>query len=258
MVLLAIGDIVGEPGIGMVERHLSSLRRVYGADMVVVNGENADLLGIRPAQAERIFAAGADVITLGNHTWNRREIAGVLDDMPRLLRPANFPSQNPGGGHVVFETSRGVRVCVISLVGLCLMDFRPDNPFRVADALIAETDADLFVIDMHAEATSEKAAMAYYLDGRAQAVFGTHTHVQTADERILPRGLGFISDLGMTGPAESVLGLRPEQSVSSFLGDLPQRYEAAPGPRKLEGALFDLDEDTRRCRSVVRLSVSDD
>ncbi|MDR0381488.1 MAG: TIGR00282 family metallophosphoesterase [Oscillospiraceae bacterium] len=256
MIGLAIGDVVGEPGLKMLETHVFSLRRLYDVDLVVANGENADMLGIRPEQAERMSSAGVDVITLGNHTWRRREIARVLDDRPRLLRPANFPSQNPGAGHFVFITNRGVRVCVISLVGRCLMDFHPDNPFLVADRLLAQTEADLFVIDFHAETTSEKAALAHHLDGRAQMVFGTHTHVQTADERVLPGGLGFLTDIGMTGPAHSVLGIKPEQSVASFLGDLPQRFEAAPGPAKLEGALFEIDEQTHRCTAVRRLAIN--
>jgi metallophosphoesterase (TIGR00282 family) len=257
MIGLAIGDVVGEPGLKMIEAHVSSLRCLYDVDLVVANGENADMVGIRPEQADRMFSAGVDVVTLGNHTWRRREIARTLDEQPRLLRPANFPSQNPGAGHFVFTTNRGVRVCVVSLVGRFLMDFHPDNPFLAADRLLTQTKADLFVFDFHAEATSEKAALAHHLDGRAQAVLGTHTHVQTADERILPGGLGFLTDLGMTGPAHSVLGVKPAQSVSSFLDNLPQRFELAPGPVKLEGALFEIDEQTRRCVSIRRIAVHD-
>ncbi|MDR3207024.1 MAG: YmdB family metallophosphoesterase [Oscillospiraceae bacterium] len=249
--------MVGEPGLRMVEKHLNALRREHHVDLCVVNGENADLMGIRPEQAERLFAAGADVVTLGNHTWHRKDIIRLIGDHPYLLRPANFPSQNPGRGHCVFETSRGVRVGVISLVGRCLMDFHPDNPFPVIDRLLPTMDADLFAVDIHAEATSEKGALAYHLDGRVQALFGTHTHVQTADERVFPAGLGFISDLGMTGPAQSVLGVRSDISVASFLGAVPQRYEVASGPSKLEGALFDIDEKTKRCRSVSRVALAE-
>jgi len=255
MIILCIGDVVGEPGLRMAEGHLNTLRKLYKADLVIVNGENADLLGIRPVQAEQLFAAGADVVTLGNHTWHRREIARFLDETKNLLRPENFPSQNPGGGHCVVTTSRGVRVCVVSLVGRCMMDFHPDSPFIAIDRLLPAIDADVVVVDIHAEATSEKAAMAYHLDGRAQALFGTHTHVQTADERVLPDGLGFISDIGMTGPVHSILGVKPEQSLASFRGDVPQRFEAAPGPCKLEGALFDIDEKAGRCREVRRISI---
>ncbi len=249
--------MVGEPGLRMAERHLDSLRRMYGADLVIVNGENADMLGIRSEQADRLFMAGADVVTLGNHTWHRREIVRTLDDKSNLLRPENFPAQNPGRGHCIAITGRGLHVCVVSLVGRCLMDFHPSDPFLAVDRVLASVEADVVAVEIHAEATSEKAAMAYHLDGRVQALFGTHTHVQTADERVLPRGLGFITDVGMTGPAESVLGVKPEQSVSSFLGNVPQRFEAAPGPCKLEGALFDIDEKARRCRSVSRVSISE-
>ncbi|MCL2747998.1 MAG: YmdB family metallophosphoesterase [Oscillospiraceae bacterium] len=255
MILLAVGDVVGEPGLRMVEEHLHALRVLYSVDLAVVNGENADLLGIRPAQADRLFMAGADVVTLGNHTWNRKEIVRYLDEKSTLLRPANFPPQNPGAGCCVVTTSRGARVGVMSLVGRCLMDFHPDSPFSTAERLLPTLDADVVVVDIHAEATSEKAAMAYHLDGRAQALFGTHTHVQTADERILPGGLGFITDLGMTGPVHSVLGVKPEQSLAGFRGDVPRRFEAAGGACKLEGALFDIDEAAGRCRKIQRVGI---
>ena len=255
MTILCVGDVVGESGLRMVERHLNTLRGLYNVDLTVVNGENADLMGIRPEQAERLFMAGADVVTLGNHTWHRREIVRMLDERKNLLRPQNFPSHNPGEGHCVAITSRGVRVCVVSLVGRCLMDFHPDNPFSVVDRLLPGIDADVIVVDFHAEATSEKAAMAYHLDGRAQVLFGTHTHVQTADERVLPKGIGFITDIGMTGPARSVLGVKPEQSLASFRGDVPIRFEAADGPGKLEGALFEIDEAVGRCLNVQRVAI---
>ena len=255
MIALCVGDVVGEPGLLMAENHLNTLRALYGADLVVVNGENANMPGIRPEQAERLFMAGADVVTLGNHTWRRREIGHFLNEKANLLRPENFPSHNPGGGHFVAITGSGLRVCVISLVGKCLMDFHPDNPFSVIDRLLPTVVADVIVVDMHAETTSEKAAMAYHLDGRVQALFGTHTHVQTADECILPGGLGFITDIGMTGPAQSVLGVKPEQSVANFRGDVPQRFEAATGPCKLEGVLFDIDESAGRCREVQRVAI---
>ncbi len=257
MNILCVGDVVGEPGLRMVENHLNTVRRVYGVDLIVVNGENTDLLGIRGEQADRLLMAGADVVTLGNHTWHRREIVRKLDETKNLLRPANFPSQNPGHGHCVAVTSSGARVAVVSLVGRCMMDFHPDSPFLVIDKLIPTLDADVVVVDIHAEATSEKAALAYHLDGRVQVLFGTHTHVQTADERLLAGGLGFITDVGMTGPVHSVLGVKPEQSVSNFLGNVPQHFEAAAGPCKLEGALFTVDAGTRRCSAVQRIAISE-
>lgn len=255
--ILAIGDVVGTSGIHMLEMHLSHLRRLKNADMVVVNGENTALIGMSPDHAKRLFDAGADVITLGNHTWGRRELAGVIEDMPYVLRPYNFAPQTPGRGACVFVTGRGVRVGVISLIGRCSMSFIPDNPFYAADRALRELKdtADLVVVDMHAEATSEKIALAYYLDGRAAAVFGTHTHVPTADARVFPKGTGYITDLGMTGPIDSVLGVKPEQSVSYFLGNVPVRYETAPGDCVLSGALFEIDEKTGKCLGVERIEI---
>ncbi len=258
MLILAIGDVVGESGLRMVSSHLTMLRRTYHVDFTVINGENADMTGIRPEQAERLLLAGADVVTLGNHTWRKRDIIPLLKREPRVLRPANFPSVAPGSGFVLTHTQSGVPVLVISLVGRCLMDFHNDDPLKKADEILAKQDARVVIVDMHAEATSEKAALAYHLDGRVSAVFGTHTHVQTADEQVLPRGTGFLSDVGMTGPyRDSVLGVKAEQSVASFLGHPPVRYEPAPGPGKLEGAFFEIDENTGTCLKVERLSIRD-
>jgi len=258
MILLAIGDIVGASGVEMLERHLSALRKLKSADMIIVNGENAAGFGITKPLAERIFAAGADVVTLGNHTWDRREIAGVIDDYPLMLRPYNYAPQTPGNGLCVFETSRGVRVGVVSLIGRCMMSFIPDNPFYAADKALQELSgkADVVAVDIHAEATSEKLALAYYLDGRVSAVFGTHTHVPTADARVFPGGTGYITDLGMTGPSHSVLGVVPQQSVSYFLGNVPVRYDVAPGPCMLCGALFEIDPATGRCTAAERLEIT--
>ena len=258
MIILAIGDIVGMPGVEMLERHLRALRKLKSADMVIVNGENAAGFGITSELARRLFDAGADVITLGNHTWSNREIVHAIDDTPLLLRPFNFAPQTPGSGLCVFETSRGARVGVVSLIGRCMMSFIPDNPFYAADRALKELEgrADLVMVDMHAEATSEKLALAHYLDGRVAGVFGTHTHVPTADAQILPGGTGYITDLGMTGPIRSVLGVRPEQSVSYFLGNVPKRYEVAPGPCVLSGALFDIDDQTGKCQNVQRIEIT--
>lgn len=252
--LLAVGDVVGEAGIEFLARRLRPLKKLKNVDFTIVNGENASGVGITPRQAEDIFAAGADVITLGNHTWNRREIAPYLDDSPYILRPANFPAQNPGRGSGIYETPAG-RLRVVNLIGRCGMEFGPDNPFVLMDRLLGEEKADFTAVDFHAEATSEKLAMAYYLDGRASALFGTHTHVQTADERIFPRGTGYVTDLGMTGPVESVLGIRPEQSIDYFLGNLPGRYQTAPGDCKMECAVFELDGETGLCSAVERLRI---
>jgi metallophosphoesterase (TIGR00282 family) len=253
--ILAVGDVCSEPGIEYLDRHLRHLKKLNGIHFTVVNGENASGVGILPRQAEAIFDAGADVITLGNHTWNRLQIADYLEETPYILRPANFSPRVPGRGMGVFEGPQGLRIGVLNLMGRCELDFNLDSPFLTADRLLEEYPADIVLVDFHAEATSEKGAMAWYLDGRAQALWGTHTHVPTADCQVLPQGLGFVTDLGMTGPALSVLGIRPQQSVNRFLGGLPSRYEPADGPCKLESAIFSIDTQSRRCVSVERLDI---
>lgn len=255
--LLAVGDVVGEGGIEMLRRHLPELKRLKNIGFTVVNGENADQVGIHPRQADAIFEAGADVITLGNHTWNRLQIAKYLETRGDILRPANYTSRVPGRGFGVFDGPGGVRIGVMNLIGRTAMDSNFDNPFPLAQRLLRNADCDVAVVDFHAEATSEKGAMAYYLDGKAAAVWGTHTHVPTADLQILPGGTGFVTDLGMTGPARSVLGIRPEQAINRFLGGLPARFEAAEGPGKLESVLFTIDADTGKCLALERLDIHD-
>lgn len=257
MNVLAVGDVVGEQGLAFLEQHLRSVQKLHGVHFTVVNGENASGVGILPRQARAIYDAGADVVTLGNHTWNRIQIKDLLDDVSWLLRPANYTSRVPGRGLGIYEGPRGLRVAVMNLIGRCEMDSNFDNPFTVADRLLRHLDADLCLVDFHAEATSEKGAMAYYLDGRVQALWGTHTHVPTADCQVLDRGLGFVTDLGMTGPARSVLGMKHEQAVNRFLGGLPMRFEPAPGPCKLEAVLFSLDTETRRCVHVERVDIAE-
>lgn len=253
--LLAVGDVVGEPGLDYLAGHLRTLKKMKEIHFTVVNGENASGVGILPRQADAIFDAGADVITLGNHTWNRIQIAGYLDENRYILRPGNYSGHVPGRGWGVYEGPRGLRIAVVNLIGRCEMDPNCDNPFTVADRILSEADADLAVVDFHAEATSEKGAMAYHLDGRVQALWGTHTHVPTADTQVFPGGLGFVTDLGMTGPARSVLGIRPEQALGRFMGALPSRYEAAPGPCKLESVCFSIDTGTKRCVAVERMDI---
>ncbi len=255
--LLAVGDVVGEGGLAYLADHLPALKKLKAVDFTVVNGENASGVGILPRQAQAIFDAGADVITLGNHTWNRLQIADFLEDNPYILRPANYSNRVPGRGFGVFDGPRGLRIGVMNLIGRAEMDPNVDNPFTVALRSLRDMDADLIVVDFHAEATSEKGAMGYYLDGRVQALWGTHTHVPTADGQILPKGTGFVTDLGMTGPRQSVLGVRPEQSINRFLGGLPQRYAEAEGPCKLNSVLFTIDTDTRRCVELERVDLAD-
>lgn len=254
MKILAVGDIVSQPGLDALERLLRPLKRKYKVDFTIVNGENASGVGITPKQADAIFAAGADVITLGNHVYNKRQIVPYLDDCAYILRPANNAPQQPGRGYGIFDAC-GYRVLVMNLIGRCNMDFGPENPFLTADKILRQNEGqyDLAVCEIHANATSEKLAMGYYLDGRCSAVYGTHTHVQTADERVNPRGCGYITDIGMTGPLWSVLGVQPEQSIAMFRGDLTDYFKPAEGECALAGALFEIDPATGKCGSVQRI-----
>lgn len=255
--ILAVGDIVGEGGQDILARRLRELQREHDIHFTVVNGENASGVGLTPRQARGLYDAGADVITLGNHTWNRREICSYLDDTDRVLRPANFAPQLPGTGVGFYPTDLG-NLAVVNLIGRCGMDFGPDNPFTKIDGILKQLHGMPVLVDFHAEATSEKLAMGFYLDGKVSALWGTHTHVPTADLRILPKGTGYITDLGMTGPRDSALGVRPEQSIAMFRGELTSRYEAAPGPTWLCGAVFTLDSETGRCIAVEQVQLHDE
>ena len=254
--VLAVGDVVGNPGMERIRKSLRRLIRKTGADFTVVNGENASVVGLTPRQAEDILDAGADVITLGNHSFSKREIVPYLEDTDRILRPANYAPQTPGRGWAVYETRFGP-VGVIDLIGRCNMDYGPDNPFLLVEKLLKKLDTKLILVELHAEATSEKLAMGYMLDGRVSAVWGTHTHVPTADIQVLPQGTGYVTDLGMTGPRDSVLGIRPELSIARFRGDLPERYRWAEGETKLEGALFTIDAATGKCLKAERVETWD-
>jgi metallophosphoesterase (TIGR00282 family) len=254
--ILAVGDVVGAPGLSILAKKLRTIQKLKNISFTVVNGENAAMCGLTPRQAEDIFDAGADVITLGNHTWGRRDIASYLDDNRYILRPANYAPQCPGRGWNEFETAFGV-VCVINLIGRCGMTFGPDNPFFEAGRILKKSVAKIKLLDFHAEATSEKLAMAYHIDGKVSALWGTHTHVQTSDAVVFPKGTGYITDLGMTGAVASVLGIRPEQSISMFLGNPPQRYTAPDGTAKIECAIFEIDPNTGHCVSVEALRITD-
>ena len=254
--VLAVGDVCGGAGLLFLQQRLKTLRREHRIDFCAVNGENVSGVGITPRQAEQHLDAGADVITLGNHSYNRREIADYLEDSRFILRPANDSPLYPGRGVGVYDTKAGP-VTVVSLIGRCNMAFGPDNPFLLAEKLLKQIDTTLILVDFHAEATSEKLAMGYHLDGKVSALWGTHTHVPTADNQVLPQGTGYVTDLGMTGPIYSVLGVRPEQSVSTFRGGLSSRYETAPGPCKLEGVIFTLDAGTGRCLETERIFCHD-
>ena len=253
--ILALGDVTSESGVRHLQKHLSAFKRLKNIAFTVINGENVSGVGLTPGQAEDLFAAGADVITLGNHTWGRMQIGDYLEDSPYILRPANYSPRTPGRGWGVYDCGR-IRIGVMNLIGRCNLDWKAADPFAAADKLLREGERPTFtLIDFHAEATSEKLALAYYLDGRVSALWGTHTHVPTADERVFPKGTGYITDLGMTGPIESVLGVRPEQSVENFLGGLPGRYRPAEGPCKAEGCVFTLDDATGLCTAVERVDI---
>ena len=196
------------------------------------------------------------MITMGNHTFGKRELVDYLDDCPQILRPANLAPQAPGKGWAIFDSKAGP-VAVIDLIGRCNMDYGPDNPFLQIEKILKKVDCKLIFVEIHAEATSEKLAMGYMLDGRVSAVWGTHTHVPTADAQVLPKGTGYVTDLGMTGPKHSVLGIRPDLSIAKFRGDLTSRYQWADGPTKLEAVLFTVDTATGRCKKAERVDVYD-
>jgi len=255
MIMLAVGDVTTQGGLKFLEKKLSGLKRLKCVDFTVVNGENASGIGMTAEDADRIYTAGADVITLGNHAFSRKELRQRFEDDRYLLRPANMTHVVPGSGFGIFDGPYGTRVAVIVLMGRTYMDANLDNPFFAADKLLKDIKADVAIVDFHAEATSEKNAMGFYLDGRASVVFGTHTHIQTSDARVLPGGTGFITDVGMTGPIDSVLGMRPESSISKFLGGIDNRYMPAAGDCELCAALFDIDEKTGRCRSAEALRL---
>ena len=254
-----LGDLVGKVGREAAQQMLPTLREMYAPQFVIVNGENAAAgLGITPEIAKCLLKNGVDVITLGNHTWNRHEIAGYLDQEPRILRPANYPAGTPGRGFRVYPTESGVRVGVANLLGRHFMD-PLDDPFRMADTILEgfRNQASVTFFDFHAEATSEKTAFAHYLDGRASAIVGTHTHVQTADERLLPGGTAFLTDVGMCGPQHSVIGMSVETVMQKFITQRPSRMEVATGPVVLCGVVVDVDPQTGHATHIERVQIRD-
>ena len=259
MKLLFIGDIVGRPGRQMLSRHLDSLVDRHLIDLVVANAENAAAgFGVTPDVVAELLALGVDVLTSGNHVWDKKESLPLIDQEQRLLRPANYPPGLPGKGWGVFQTSAELPVAIVNLEGRVFMS-NLDCPFRAADTILAELRrrTPVVLVDFHAETTSEKGAMAAYLDGRVSAVFGTHTHVQTADERLLPGGTAFISDVGMTGSRDSVIGIRKELSVERFLTQLPVRFEVAKKEPMLCAVVVTVDETTGRAEGIERVQIVD-
>jgi metallophosphoesterase (TIGR00282 family) len=257
MNILFIGDIVGAPGRRAVEELLPRTVDRHAIDLVVANGENASGgIGITPPVAEQLLGQGIDLLTSGNHIWKHKEILPYLEDTDRLLRPANYPPETPGQGYAVVETAAGEPVAVINLEGRVFMN-AIECPFRTVDRLLETIPSRVktILVDMHAEATSEKQAMAWFLDGRVSAVIGTHTHVQTADERVLPGGTGYITDVGMTGPVDSVIGMKKEIILERFLSQRPQPFKVATQNIQLQGLVLKVDPQGR-CRKLLRLQVA--
>ena len=257
MKILLIGDIVGRPGRVIVEREVVALREQLGLDLVVANCENvAGGAGITPPLADDLFRAGVDVLTSGNHVWRKREAYELLKLDHRVVRPANYPEGAPGTGSTVVETLSGQKVGILNVMGRVFMDALLDCPFRTAERELERLRlvTPVIIVDMHAEATSEKVAMGWFLDGKVSCVFGTHTHIPTADERILPKGTAFITDVGMTGPYDSVIGRRVDQILERFASGLPMKSEVAEGNVQLRGLLIEVNPATGQATSVERLT----
>ena len=254
MHLLFIGDIVGSPGRRAVEELLYRVVDRHLIDLVVANCENASGgIGITPAVADQLLGMGIDVLTSGNHIWKHKDILGYIEDTDRLVRPANYPPGTPGRGFTVIETAVGEQVAVINLEGRVFMN-PIECPFRSVDAVLAQLSPEvkIIMVDMHAEATSEKQAMGWHLDGRVSAVLGTHTHVQTADERLLPQGTAYITDVGMTGPINSVIGMKTEIILERFLTQRPQPFKVASQNIQLQGVVLKLNSEGR-CQEIIRV-----
>lgn len=265
MRILFVGDIFGRPGRNILREHLAALQKEHAVDLCIVNGENAaGGFGLTPAIAEEFFDIGIDVITTGNHVWDKRELVDYFNaavnetysPARRVLRPANYPAGTPGVGLYEGTTRAGVPYAVINLQGRVFMA-NIDDPFRVADRLLATISAKVIFVDFHAEATSEKVALGWYLDGRVTALIGTHTHIPTADARVLPGGTAYQTDVGMTGPYDSVIGVQKEQILQRFLTSLPGRFEAAMNDVRFCAVLVDCDESTGKARCIQRIMLDE-
>lgn len=255
MNILFVGDIVGKPGRQAILQILPNLRDELSIDFVIANGENAaGGMGITRETASDIFRAGADVITLGNHVWAKRDSYEYINEESRIVRPANYPNGAPGRGWAVYHTDRGGAVGIANVCGRVFMEHL-DNPFTIMDRVIEtlKHQSDVILVDFHAEATSEKIAFGWYVDGRVAAVIGTHTHVQTADERILPNGTAYITDVGMTGPVDSVIGVKKDLIISRFLTQMPSKFEIAEGEMIFSAVLMDIDSSTGKALSIERI-----
>ena len=256
MRILAVGDIVGETGVRKLKEELPKIKKEEEIDFVITNGENsAGGMGITERNFKEIIEAGTNVVTMGNHTWGKKDIFKFIDE-PRLLRPANYPKGVVGKGLGIYECN-GKKIAVINLMGRVDINILTENPFIIAKEMVEElkNKVDIIMIDFHAEATAEKIAMARYLDGKITALFGTHTHVQTGDEQILPKGTGYITDLGMTGPKNSVIGMDVNVSIKRFETTLPEKYKLAEGECILNAVRFDIDNQTNRVTEIKRIYI---
>jgi len=258
--VLFISDIVGKTGIQIVTANLENLKKENNIHLTIANGENcASGKGLTPKLADTLFSLGIDVITSGNHIWNRDIIIPHLAETPNILRPINYPPESPGYGSCVIATSNNQQIGIINLQGRAFM-YSIDCPFRAADMEITrlkKKGIQIIIIDFHAEATAEKMALGWYLDGRVSAIIGTHTHVQTADERILPGGTAHITDAGMTGPHNSVIGMEKEVAIQRFLSQLPVHYKLSGGEAQIAGVILTLDSKTGKAKSISRLCIID-
>jgi hypothetical protein len=257
MKILCIGDIVGQPGRDAVKELLPELKKELELDVVVANAENAAAgFGVTPRLANQLFESGCNVLTLGDHTWDKQELMPYLsENEDRIIRPANFPADVPGKGWCLYESRSGYKIGIINLLGRVFMRYNVDCPFRKLEEILQQIrkQTNIIVVDMHAEATSEKVALGHFANGKISAIVGTHTHVQTADEKVLSGGTAYLTDLGMTGPHDSVIGQNKEKIIKRFLTSLPERFEIAQGDVILNAALIDIDEDSGRARSISRI-----
>ena len=256
MKILAVGDIVGSAGINELKQQLKGIKEKENIDFTIVNGENsAEGMGITEKNFNDIISQGVDVVTMGNHTWGKKDIFKFIDN-PKIIRPANYPEGVVGKGYNIYEC-KGKKIAVINLMGRVDINILTENPFLIAKKIISkiENKVDMIFVDFHAEATAEKIAMAQYLDGRVTAVYGTHTHVQTADEKILPNGTGYITDIGMTGPEHSVIGMDIKASIKRFETTLPERYRIADGKSIFNGVVFDVDDNTSKVVGIKRIYI---
>jgi metallophosphoesterase (TIGR00282 family) len=250
--VLFFGDIIGKPGRRALKGTILGLLEKYGCDLVIANCENAaGGFGLTVDTAEELFDAGVDVLTSGNHIWDKREIMDYIDKNPKLLRPDNYPKSTPGSGYIKINTRGGTEVCVMNLVGRIYMGYF-DDPFERAVEIISEVKTPITILDFHGEDTREKVSLAHFLDGRISAVIGTHTHVQTADERILPAGTAYITDAGMTGPMDSVIGVKKERALARFLTSIPQRFETAKGGVEARGVFLEIDKKSGKSLNIER------